>query len=128
MQTNRCPYIMERLELNRNRLIFLIFLTINYLVSDTNQLPVYGKGSLYGPEDFVYSLNGTTVKDEIFFSNRAWMVEFYSSWYGHTYVLTLETIFSLLKTREFLNENVIYFVGAVIALILHRNGNSLLRI
>lgn len=42
-----------------------------------------GGGQLYSPSDRLTLLNVTNFKETIVGSDRAWMVEFYSSWCGH---------------------------------------------
>lgn len=39
--------------------------------------------ALYGPNDHVVVLNATCIKNTIYGTTNAWVVEFYSSWCGH---------------------------------------------
>ncbi|CAG7733616.1 unnamed protein product [Allacma fusca] len=72
----------------RKHIFNVIFVTVvfslNVLQSSSNPLSYFGSTEpLYGPNDKVFILNATNIKDKIFKSEKVWFVEFFSSWCGH---------------------------------------------
>lgn len=66
-------------------LLFVTLLLLLALVRRSEEGSLFGNegAPLYGPEDKVFMLNATTIKDHIYGSSRGWVVEFFSSWCGH---------------------------------------------
>jgi len=77
---------MGRLEkdLSMMRCVWLWALPVLVLVVPLSQEMGLGSGSpLYGPEDKIVQLTNATFQPTICGSEKAWLVEFYSSWCGH---------------------------------------------
>ncbi len=66
--------------------VILLLVIVFGLFQFTDEAALFGNkepAQLYGPEDQVYILNATTIKDHVYGSNKGYMLEFFSSWCGH---------------------------------------------